>query len=127
MPRGNHTGPMGMGPMSGRGAGYCTGNEMPGYSNDAPGRGFGPGFGRGRGRGLGLFGRGRQGRSYAAGRPWGMRLGGYGAPDVSPPPYQSADPEMEKMALNSQARALQSELAAIKKRLGEMEAKTAEK
>jgi hypothetical protein len=56
MPRGNGTGPMGMGPMTGRGAGYCAGYSVPGYVNPAGGRGwfgFGRGFGRGRGRGFG--------------------------------------------------------------------------
>ncbi len=45
MPRGNHTGPMGMGPQTGRAMGTCSGNEYPG--NAWPGPGFG--FGRGRG------------------------------------------------------------------------------
>jgi hypothetical protein len=33
MPRGNRTGPMGMGPMTGRGAGYCAGFSVPGFMN----------------------------------------------------------------------------------------------
>ena len=49
MPRGDGTGPMGMGSMTGRGAGWCAGFGMPGYANPIPGRGFGMGFGRGRG------------------------------------------------------------------------------
>ena len=40
MPRGDQTGPNGTGPMSGRGAGFCAGYDMPGYAN--PGM-----FGRG--------------------------------------------------------------------------------
>ena len=32
MPRGDQTGPMGMGPMSGRGAGFCAGYDAPGYA-----------------------------------------------------------------------------------------------
>ncbi len=52
MPLGDGTGPNGMGPMTGRGAGYCAGYQVPGYMNNAvPGRGFGRGFGRGRGYG----------------------------------------------------------------------------
>jgi len=31
MPKGDKTGPMGMGPMTGRGAGYCKGNDSAGY------------------------------------------------------------------------------------------------
>ena len=62
MPFGDGTGPGGMGPMTGRGAGYCTGYGQPGRFNAVPrgGAGFGwrwPfgffGFGRGRGRGSG--------------------------------------------------------------------------
>ena len=33
MPAGDGTGPMGMGPMSGRGAGYCGGYDAPGAAN----------------------------------------------------------------------------------------------
>jgi hypothetical protein len=33
MPRGDQTGPEGMGPMSGRGAGFCAGYDMPGCVN----------------------------------------------------------------------------------------------
>lgn len=54
MPRGDGTGPLGMGPMTGRGAGYCAGFRFPGYLNFG-GRSLG--FGRGRGyRRLLLFG-----------------------------------------------------------------------
>lgn len=40
MPGGDGTGPMGMGPMSGRGAGFCAGYGAPGYMNPIPGRGW---------------------------------------------------------------------------------------
>ncbi|MEA1871201.1 MAG: DUF5320 family protein, partial [Candidatus Bipolaricaulota bacterium] len=33
MPRGDRTGPGGMGPMTGRGAGYCSGSAAPGFMN----------------------------------------------------------------------------------------------
>ena len=49
MPRGDGTGPQGMGPMTGRGAGYCAGYGVPGYMNSIGGGGLGRGFGRGRG------------------------------------------------------------------------------
>jgi len=43
MPRGDGTGPAGMGPMTGRAAGFCTGYPMPGYMNPVAGRtGYGP-------------------------------------------------------------------------------------
>ena len=50
MPRMDGTGPMGLGPMTGRGLGPC-GN---GGRNGFAGRGFGGGRGRGFGMGLGL-------------------------------------------------------------------------
>ena len=77
MPGGDRTGPLGAGPMTGRGAGYCAGHAVPGYANPTGGRGW---FGRGRafGRGRGGFGRGwrhwhgpRQGwMPYAYGDPY---------------------------------------------------------
>ncbi len=51
MPRGDQTGPMGMGPRSGRGPGNCAGFAVPGYSNPAAGRGMGMGGGFGPGWG----------------------------------------------------------------------------
>jgi len=48
MPRGDGTGPAGMGPMTGRGAGYCAGYPVPGFMNPVGGRGYW-GWGRGRG------------------------------------------------------------------------------
>jgi hypothetical protein len=123
MPLGDRTGPMGMGAMSGRAAGYCVGFGMPGYSNPAPGRGFGTGFGRGRGawgRGFG-GGRGWRHMFYATGLPGWARFGGYAAPHGYFAPYQKPDPEMEKQALKNQADALQSELDFIKNRLSEIE------
>ncbi|HKM30839.1 MAG: DUF5320 domain-containing protein [Bacteroidales bacterium] len=49
MPRGDKTGPMGQGPMTGRRTGFCTGYDTPGCTkNFGPGRGMGRvmGFGR---------------------------------------------------------------------------------
>lgn len=45
MPRGDKTGPNGNGPRSGRGLGYCNGNNQPGYLNDNNFSGRGRGFG----------------------------------------------------------------------------------
>ena len=122
MPRGDRTGPTGMGPMTGRATGYCAGYGMPGYANPVVGRGFGMGFGRGggawgRGRFAGGCGRGWRNGYYATGQPGWMRYGGYGAPMGDP------DPEIEKQALKNQAEAMQSELDAIRKRLEEIEKK----
>ncbi len=49
MPRRDGTGPLGFGPMTGRGLGVCTGVNAPIY-----GRGFGRGLGLGFGRGFGF-------------------------------------------------------------------------
>ena len=63
MPFGDGTGPMGMGPLTGRGVGYCPGFGRPGFNNPAPVRrwfNFGwTGWGRRPARGRGL-------RRYAA-------------------------------------------------------------
>ena len=71
MPGGDATGPMGMGPMTGRAAGFCAGYSVPGYVNNGPGRAFGMGFGRGAGfrRGFHAGGFGRRNRFYAGGAP----------------------------------------------------------
>ena len=55
MPRGDRTGPMGAGPMTGRAAGFCAGYGTPGFAGlgGGGGRGFGRGGGWGRGCGRG--------------------------------------------------------------------------
>jgi len=121
MPRGDGTGPMGMGSMTGRGAGWCAGFGAPGYANPIPGRGLGMGFGRGGGFFGGRGGRGRRNMYYATGLPGWMRYGGYAAPYDYQANYMTPNPEMEKQNLMSQADALQSELDFIRKRLDEME------
>lgn len=54
MPGGDGRGPAGDGPMTGRGSGYCAGNNRPGYAISGGWVGRGMRFGRGVGR----FGRG---------------------------------------------------------------------
>jgi len=102
MPRGDGTGPMGMGPMTGRGAGYCAGYGVPGYANPM----YRGGFGRGRG-----FRR----MYYATGIPgWGR----FGYP-VYPAGY--APGINERDFLNQQVESMESELQQMKKRLSELE------
>jgi hypothetical protein len=108
MPGRDRTGPMGMGMMTGRGAGVCARVGMSGYENAGLPRGFGMGYGRGR-----------RNRFYATGQPGWMRFGGYAGPDQNP------DPGMERQSLKNQAEALQKELNAIKKRLSEIETEAA--
>jgi hypothetical protein len=121
MPAGDGTGPSGMGPMTGRGAGYCAGYGAPGYANPMPGRGFGMGWGRGGGgrRGwrnmyyaTGLPGWARYGYAPAWGAPPATTYGPYGAPPT---------PEQETEFLRSQAEMLKRELDAISQRIAELE------
>jgi len=51
MPRGDKRGPLGAGPMTGRGMGYCAGYDYPGFANPAWASGFGRGFRGGYGPG----------------------------------------------------------------------------
>ena len=108
MPGGNGTGPNGMGPMTGRGAGYCSGSQAPGWSDAVAGRGAGAGFGAGRGRRMGLSAAGPAGR---------MRFRNFGVV-----PYRNPDPNSVRQALENQADSLQAELEIIKNRLRELEA-----
>jgi hypothetical protein len=126
MPAGDGTGPMGMGPMTGRGAGYCAGFGVPGYANPVPGRGFGLGWGGGRGRG-------RRWRHwyYATGLPGWARFGyapAWGAPPAwGPPPAGAYGPyaapptrEQETEFLRAQAEWLKEQLDAIGRRIEEL-------
>ena len=117
MPGGDRTGPAGMGPMTGRAAGYCAGYPVPGYMNPMGGRGF-----WGWGRGFGGGGRGWRHWYYATGLPGWMRFGWGGVPPVAEP-----TPEAEKSFLIGQAEALQAQLDEVKKRLEELEAEKADK
>lgn len=120
MPRGDGTGPMGTGPMTGRAAGFCAGYGVPGYTNPIAGRGFGMGFGRGRGFGGG--GRGWRHMFYATGLPGGVRFGPGGAAPVVEP-----TPETERNFLKAQAEAIRAQLDEVEKRLEELETEKAPK
>lgn len=111
MPRGDRTGPRGMGAMTGRRAGYCA-------SDDAPGPGYGRGQGRGwhgsRGYRQGGGGRGWRHRFYATGRP-GWADYGYGPPGWAPAPAHELD------VLKREADWLKDQLDAISQRIEEIE------
>jgi len=126
MPGGDGTGPLGMGAMTGRAAGFCAGYGMPGYMNPIPGRGFGMGFGRGRGFGGG-GGRGWRNRFYATGLPgWAGAGVPYGAPYATP--YATAPTkEQELEALKGQAEYFENAMGDIRKRLQELETEKAVK
>jgi hypothetical protein len=109
MPGGDRTGPLGQGPRTGRGFGYCTGNDAPGYfrgycGGRGPGMGYGRGMGRGRGfhagRGYGFFN-----PAFSAGYPW----------------MASMSKEDEIRMLKSQVEGLDRSRKAIEKRLEELE------
>ena len=120
MPRGDGTGPTGMGPMTGRAAGYCAGYPVPGFMNPYGGR-FGGGFGWGRGRGYGM-GRGARWGAYGGSIPFGAPAA-YGAVPYGAVPYgPSYTPEQETEFLQDQAKALGDQLNEIQKRISELEA-----
>ena len=147
MPSGDGTGPGGMGPMTGRAAGYCAGYGMPGFTNPFAGRGYG-GFGRGRG------GWGRRNQFYATGLTGWQRAGygypasGGGVPYAAPygassaPAFGGAVPyaapygtpyapavtaKQELDGLKGQAEYFEDALDGIKKRIAELETKGKEK
>lgn len=115
MPRGDRSGPQGMGPKTGRALGLCSGYPAPGYAN--AGRGGGAG-----GRGLGL-GRG-QGRGQGRGR--GLRA--QAPPAASPSAFSGAPltPEQEAEALRRHAEDMQRQLHAIQARIDALAASSAE-
>jgi len=101
--------------MTGRAAGYCAGNGVPGFVNPAAGR-FGGGFGRGRGMGGG-FGRGFRNMFFATGLPRWARAGGSAASDGT----GGVD---EKQVLANQAKALQAQLNVVQTRLEQLGTKS---
>ncbi|MGC9331662.1 MAG: DUF5320 domain-containing protein [Bacteroidales bacterium] len=114
MPLGDKSGPNGQGPLTGRRRGFCTGNDQPGYTSDAPGRGmgrganFGGGFGRGAGNGFGT-GRGMgYGRGFGRGRGYAWNAGYQNQP---------ANSQDEAGMLKAESQRLERKLKAIKKRL----------
>ena len=124
MPGGDRTGPRGLGPMTGRAAGYCAGYSVPGYMNPVPGRGFAGGgggwaaYGRGRGGG-----RGWRNQYYATGMP-GWQRAAYGYPAFGGgaypyPPEPTA--EEERDMLKEEAEMLKQQLDDIQNRISTLE------
>jgi Family of unknown function (DUF5320) len=109
MPRGDGTGPLGQGPMTGRGAGYCSRYAEPGYaSRPAFGRGMaGPDAAGWCGRGHGY-----RNRFYATGAPFRA----YG-PDTET--FLGA--QEEAALLKSDAERLRSVLERVERRLEKLE------
>ena len=111
MPRGDGTGPWGMGPMTGRMSRYCAGYSMPGYEYQMSRQGLRNGFCRGRG--------------FCSGRGSGKRFMNRAGRLFSWMPYNNEDAifsptsgqEDEKQFLQNQAEVLKSRLDKIKQRL----------
>ncbi len=121
MPRGDGTGPAGMGPMTGRAAGYCAGYPVPGYMNPIPGRGgFGVGrggFPRGGGRGVGF-------RGVGYGVPYPYSYPDYPLPNYPVPasPYvPQSSPQDETNFLKDRISFLEEEIKTDKERIKELE------
>jgi len=143
MPGGDGTGPGGMGPMTGRAAGFCAGYPVPGYMNPVGGRGYwgwgrgfrGGGFGRGRGFGWAGAGYGMPAYGGAVGPyAYGGAAGPYaygGA--VNPYAYGGAPltptltAQQELDGLKGQAEYLEDTLDGIKKRIEELESQKSSK
>ncbi|MBD3383553.1 hypothetical protein GF407_01390 [candidate division KSB1 bacterium] len=112
MPAGDGTGPAGMGPMTGRAAGYCTGYGVPGHMNPGPGRG------RGFGRGMRMGFRGGRGPMWGHGYSpyW------YGAPVAYNTPATAAPTAQQEIdVLRSQAEYFENMLKEISQRIDELE------
>ena len=142
MPGGDGTGPAGMGPMTGRGAGYCAGYTVPGFAKPVGGRYIGTGSGAFSGGGSGA--RSGRGKGY---RHWYNKTGlpgwyrynagmpAWGAVPPSPvyPPYADPytgpeeTPVQEKKMLQEQADFLKQQLDSIQERIAEVEKETQKK
>lgn len=116
MPRGDRTGPMGLGPMTGRGGGHCAGPERPGFRSPMWNRNAcGCGWGRGWRRwfeGLGVPGWARSGWEASG---WGPQPYPYAAPFPS-----EGIGEGELWALKSQAAHLERVLEEIRRRIKDL-------
>ncbi len=115
MPGGDRTGPLGQGPMTGRAAGFCAGNGMPGYANPVGGGGA---WGRGA-FGMRGGGRGWRNRFYATGLT-GWQRGAF-APGYYGVPAAAPSQEAELTMLKRQSEYLEKALKTIQDRINELE------
>ena len=121
MPGGNRTGPTGMGPMTGRGAGYCGGRGAAGFATSGPGLGFGRGRGGGGGGGRGwrnmFHATGLTGWQRAA---MGLLAFGGSCFRGQAAPTMTKDQELDM--LRQQAELLDGQIGTIKQRIDELSA-----
>jgi hypothetical protein len=111
MPYGDRTGPLGQGPMTGRGFGFCSGNKAPGSNTPGFGRLYRGGFGRGLGR-----------RYCRIGQGFGWR--GY-SPKLTSEFYKQnisskLSGEEEKIYLEDMMKDLEEQIKTIKERLQQL-------
>lgn len=104
MPRGDGTGPQGLGPATGRGGGFCAGYAVPGYANFRPHCTFGS------------PGRGWRNRYYATGLT-GWQRGGAGWTGQVPPVETPEGRELELATLKVQAENIARTLDSIRKQI----------
>ncbi len=125
MPGLDRTGPMGDGPMTGWGAGDCTG-QGPRVSRRRYSRGFGRAADFGRGMFYGMRRRARGG-FFAPGRGRGFVSGGFGygrrqfIDDYREDEVPETEKKYEVEMLKEEAEYLQKELEAVKNRIDEVE------
>jgi len=113
MPRGDRTGPLGNGPMTGRQMGYCNGNDQVGNAEASDfGRGLGRGFGRGAGCGRGF------GRGFCYGRGAGFANGNYSD--------NSGLGVSEKTLIENEINSIKNQMTRLEKRLSEISNKDPE-
>ena len=124
MPRGDRTGPRGLGSMTGRGLGYCAGYDTPGFARGGSRMGLGRGWSGGRDFGYG--------RGFGSGRGRG---GGYRAPIYTPtynqypigivpkitPEDQLAMLKQEKDFIELEMKGMKSAIDDISKRITDLE------
>ncbi|NIA13219.1 MAG: hypothetical protein GWP08_04000 [Nitrospiraceae bacterium] len=113
MPGEDRTGPWGEGPMTGRAAGLCTGNDMPGSANPQRARAFGRGMGFGRGR------RGRRNQFNATGLTGWQRARQQETESVP----QTQDTS-QLSAVREQIGTVQEVLASLNERLAQLESRS---
>ncbi len=125
MPRGDGTGPNGLGSMTGRGLGYCAGYNTPGYIK-GPGMNSGARWGRGLGYGRGLFLRRGRGQGF-----WSPLNASYieGVPvynTFTPRAIQNINPENQLAILKQEREYLESEIKGITNAVSDISKKISE-
>jgi len=116
MPGGDRTGPSGLGPMTGRTAGYCAGNSDISYVDPPSARSNGFGYGRYQGQ---YFRRGYRGR-------WAVPYADHENGSPPSPDYDSTQSRQRELEfLECQAEYFKDKLQGIKQRIEKLSAEKA--